>query len=65
MQKTDSGHPLHIVTYSPEADFNFAKLRENKTIILINNAIHAGETDGVDATMLAIAKFSTRAIFGS
>ncbi|MFJ1376743.1 M14 family metallopeptidase [Capnocytophaga canimorsus] len=54
MQKTDSGHPLHIVTYSPEADFNFAKLRENKTIILINNAIHAGETDGVDATMLLL-----------
>ncbi|PCJ92683.1 MAG: hypothetical protein COA50_15380 [Flavobacteriaceae bacterium] len=50
--ETDSGFPLHIVTYNPEGDFNFQKIREDKTIILINNGIHAGESDGIDATML-------------
>lgn len=52
MGQTDSGIPLHIVTFSADAEFNFAKLQEEKTIVLINNGIHPGETDGIDATML-------------
>lgn len=48
---TDSGLPLHIVTYNPEKIFDFIKLKNTKSIILINNAIHPGEPDGVDATM--------------
>ncbi|WP_340074703.1 M14 family metallopeptidase [Leptobacterium sp. I13] len=52
MGQTDSGYPLHIVTYNAAGDFNFSKLRDQNTIILINNAIHPGESDGVDATML-------------
>ncbi|MDO4228242.1 MAG: M14 family metallopeptidase [Capnocytophaga sp.] len=52
MGQTDSGLPLHIVTYSPDAEFNFNKLQQEKTIVLINNGIHPGETDGIDATML-------------
>lgn len=50
--ETDSGYPLHIVTYNPEADFNFQRIREDKLILLINNGIHPGETDGIDASML-------------
>jgi hypothetical protein len=50
--KTDSGNPLHIVTFNTESEFNFKKLADNKTIILINNGIHPGESDGIDATML-------------
>lgn len=50
--ETDSGFPLHMVTYNPEGDFNFQKIRKDKTIILINNGIHPGESDGIDATML-------------
>ena len=50
--ETDSGYPLHVVTYNPEADFNFNKIGQKKTIILINNGIHPGESDGVDASML-------------
>lgn len=50
--KTDSGEPLHLAVYSESEDFDFAKLRENKTIILINNGIHPGESDGIDATMM-------------
>ncbi len=50
--ETDSGLPLHVVTFNSDADFNFNKLVEQKTIILINNGIHPGESDGIDATML-------------
>ena len=50
--ETDSGYPLHIVTYNPDGNFNFQKIRQDKTIIMINNGIHPGESDGIDATML-------------
>ncbi len=52
MGETDSGFPLHIVTYNTDADFNFQKIRAKKNLILINNGIHPGESDGIDATML-------------
>jgi len=50
--ETDSGNPLHIVTFNSEGDFNFKKLADDKSIILINNGIHPGESDGIDATMM-------------
>ncbi|MFQ5675249.1 MAG: M14 family metallopeptidase, partial [bacterium] len=51
--KTDSGKPLHLVTLSVDRDFDVANLRQkNKRILLINNAIHPGEPDGVDASMM-------------
>ncbi|MCX2719290.1 M14 family metallopeptidase [Lentiprolixibacter aurantiacus] len=50
--ETDIGLPLHVVTFNPEGEFNFEKVRENKSIILINNGIHPGESDGIDATMM-------------
>lgn len=49
---TDSGKPLHLVTLNPDGHFNFDKIRKNKIIILINNGIHPGESDGIDATMM-------------
>ncbi|MBW8685351.1 M14 family metallopeptidase [Chitinophaga rhizophila] len=55
MGTTDAGFPLHLVTYSPSGDFNYASLRKkNKRIILINNGIHSGEPDGIDASMLLL-----------
>jgi hypothetical protein len=57
--ETDSGHPLHIVTYNPDGDFNFKKLSATKTIMLINNGIHPGESDGIDATMMLIRDLAT------
>ena len=48
---TDSGEPLHVVTYNFDGEFNFSKIGKDKTIILINNGIHPGESDGIDATM--------------
>ena len=54
MQKmglTDSGEPLHIVIFNPEKQFNFRNIQKNKAVILLNNGIHAGEPDGIDASM--------------
>jgi len=49
---TDSGEPLHLVTFNPDGEFNYRKIREDKAILLINNGIHPGESDGIDACML-------------
>ena len=50
---TDSGKPLHIVTLNADKVFNFKKINNSeKRILLINNGIHPGESDGIDATMM-------------
>jgi len=49
---TDSGNPLHIITLNPDKEFDFETIRQTKRILLINNGIHPGESDGIDATML-------------
>lgn len=50
--ETDSGYPLHLVTLNPDSNFNFEDIRKHKRILLVNNGIHPGESDGIDATML-------------
>jgi len=50
--ETDSGKPLYLVTLNPDGVFDFSEIRENKGILLINNGIHPGESDGIDATMM-------------
>src|SRR5690606_35704115 len=50
--ETDAGMPLHIVTLNPDAELDFKSIQKNKAILLINNGIHAGESDGIDATMM-------------
>ena len=52
MGETDSGIPLHIVTLNPDKVFDFDSIRKDKQILLINNGIHPGESDGIDATMM-------------
>ena len=49
---TDSGKPLHILTLNPDKEFDFETIRQTKRILLINNGIHPGEPDGIDATMM-------------
>ena len=60
--ETDSGYPLHIVTFNPDGDFNFEHVRQEKAIVLINNGIHPGESDGIDATMLLYRDLATKKI---
>ena len=50
---TDSGHPLQVVVIDKDANFSPEHIRKaGKAIVWINNGIHSGEPDGIDATML-------------
>jgi hypothetical protein len=50
---TDFGKPLHLLVLSRSGNFDAAALKKNNTrILLINNGIHPGEPEGVDASML-------------
>jgi hypothetical protein len=50
---TDAGEPLHYVIFDPSASGkSINTLREEKNVLLINNGIHPGESDGIDATMM-------------
>lgn len=59
MGLTDSGENLHIVTFSDNKNFDYL---QNKAVILINNGIHPGEPDGIDATMLFFRDLATAKI---
>ena len=50
--ETDSGKPLHLVKFTPK------DLDANPLQVLINNGIHPGESDGIDATMLLFKALS-------
>ena len=55
MGLTDAGFPLHLVVVSNNGDYNFTNIHKaDKRIILVNNGIHPGEPDGIDASMLLI-----------
>ncbi len=50
---TDCGRPLHTFIISKSRKFDPEKLhREGKTVVLINNGIHPGEPEGIDASLL-------------
>jgi hypothetical protein len=53
MGPTDAGYPLHLVLLSSDKDFSIPSIKaKKKNILLINNGIHPGEPDGIDACML-------------
>lgn len=53
MGPTDSGYPLHLIIISGNRNFDLPSLKkQNKRVILVNNGIHSGEPDGIDASML-------------
>jgi hypothetical protein len=55
MGMTDAGYPLNLVLVSNDGRFDIAAWhRQNKAIILINNGIHPGEPDGIDASMMLV-----------
>lgn len=59
---TDSGEPLHLITYNPEGNFNFQRLGDDKIVVLILNGIHPGEPDGIDASMQLMRDLATGAV---
>ena len=54
MGATDSGNPLHLITFNKNSSFDFEEIRKTDRILLINNGIHPGESDGIDASMLLL-----------
>ncbi len=53
--ETDSGKPLHMVILNSDKEFDFNKIdTSKKSIVLINNGIHPGESDGIDASMMLL-----------
>jgi hypothetical protein len=55
MGNTDANLPLHLILVSNDKKFVPTQWhQQNKTVILINNGIHPGEPDGIDASMLLV-----------
>lgn len=56
---TDAGLPLHVLVIDADKEFDPQKARaRNKSILLINNGIHPGEPDGIDACLQYITEFA-------
>ena len=62
MGLTDSGEPLHIVIFNPDKKFDFDAIHNSKAVLLLNNGIHPGEPDGIDATMMLYRDLATGAL---
>ena len=53
MGSTDSGEPLHLLLISSDGVTRPEDVRrQNKLVLLINNGIHPGEPDGIEASMM-------------
>ncbi|OWK74946.1 hypothetical protein CBW16_06035 [Flavobacteriaceae bacterium JJC] len=50
--KDDNGEPIKVVIFNPSKN-------KNNPVILINNGIHPGEPDGIDATMMLMRDLAT------
>lgn len=51
--QTDFGKPLHLLVLNRDGVFDVAKIKQaDKRILLINNGIHPGEPEGIDACMM-------------
>lgn len=53
--ETDSGEPLHLLIFNADGNTDLKSLKNSpKNRILINNGIHPGESDGIDASMMLL-----------
>lgn len=60
--KDDNGKPIYVVICNPFPEKNLEKLRKDKAVLFINNGIHPGEPDGIDATMMLMRDLATKKI---
>src|SRR6476661_8722420 len=52
---TDAGYPLHLIVLSKSKVFDPAEVKkQDKRVLLINNGIHPGEPEGIDASMMLV-----------
>jgi hypothetical protein len=55
MRPSDAGYNLNLVLFASDGNFNIKNYHlQGKVIVLINNGIHPGEPDGIDASMLLV-----------
>ena len=53
--ETDSGNPLHLVVFNADGKIKLKEIKSSsKNRMLINNGIHPGESDGIDASMILL-----------
>lgn len=58
---TDSGYPLHVAVLNTAGEFDPDAIRRSgKRILLINNGIHPGEPEGIDATILLLRDYLSK-----
>ncbi|MBS1626757.1 MAG: M14 family metallopeptidase [Bacteroidetes bacterium] len=50
---TDAGYPLQLVLVSNDKSFNPTQWQQ-KVVVFINNGIHPGEPDGIDASQILV-----------
>jgi hypothetical protein len=63
MGQTDAGYPLHLVLISADKKFNPTQWHaQGKVVIMINNGIHPGEPDGIDASMMLVRDIKDKKI---
>lgn len=58
----DNGKPMYVVVYNPFPENDLNQLRKEKAILFVNNGIHPGEPDGIDATMMLMRDLATKKI---
>lgn len=60
---TDAGYPLHLVLISSDKNFEpISWHKKKKVVLLINNGIHPGEPDGIDASMMFVRDLISKKI---
>ena len=63
MGMSDAGYPLHVVMVSNDGKFDATQWhKQNKAVIFINNGIHPGEPDGIDASMMLVRDIVSKKI---
>ncbi len=57
---TDVGKPLQVIVLSKDGDFDPKIIKaKGKAVMLINNGIHPGEPEGIDASMMFVRDLLT------
>ncbi|MEZ4927405.1 MAG: M14 family metallopeptidase [Saprospiraceae bacterium] len=55
MGSTDIGEPMHVAILSGDGEFDPEKIRQSgRRVLFINNGIHPGEPEGIDATIMLL-----------
>jgi hypothetical protein len=61
--ETDAGYPLHLILISSDKTFDPKEWhKQNKVVFMINNGIHPGEPDGIDASMMLVRDIITKKV---